>query len=114
MRIEPEWLDYSINQMYRTFGGLTVAEVAERLDDIGCQHNTCGVEVLGGRWYEIEALLSQPVHRSLARYIHVKFFGGPPRHEAVYKGTLITMLIDRLMTRSIYDTPNKITETTSN
>jgi hypothetical protein len=83
--------------MEEAFAESTVEDLVYNMKEIGCGHNSARIEILGLQWYTMTELLHKPVRRAPARHIVIRFYGGPPGAQGVYDGTLLTMLMDRLL-----------------
>lgn len=101
MQLNPIWIDYSISRMYEAFEDSTVAEIVSALCKLDCGKNCAKVSIMGDSWREVMSLAHLPLHRTKAKYIKVEFWGGPPGKQTIFSGSLVTMLMDRLMQDSL-------------
>ncbi len=80
---------------------LTVSQFIQYMTELGAQDDEMSIPAFRNGNCFVHELLSVSFGRARARCIPCSFYGGPPKGHSVYRGTLLTMFIDRLLTAAL-------------
>src|SRR5574340_322217 len=85
-----------INRIENHFKGIIVRDFVATMKKLNSDKDS--VKLIFSNYFKHVSDLDQPgVNGLLASSIKCKFFGGPPKRQTVYQGSLLTMLVDRVL-----------------
>lgn len=106
-----DWFNKSVAVaiMYKILHELSMMTVREFVQFMHEYHSSNDTVLVDGIWsgdrihgrvWELAETNAAP---SLAKNIKIKFYGGPPDNRTYYTGSLLTMLMDRVMSAALED-----------
>jgi hypothetical protein len=92
-------------RIFTEFQFMRVSQFVESMREYGCEKDSLYVDGIWGNRDrgQVWELIGTDVAGCLAKSISVKFYGGPPGYKKIYRGSLLTLLIDRVMMAALAD-----------